>query len=112
DSRTTLKVDFDGLRAFVLVAELGGFSKPATQSHVTQTALTRRIQRLESYLDVRLLARTTPSVHLTAVGREFFPQARRLVDEMMSAATRLRDMSRLGRGNITLACITTLMHYS
>ena len=107
-----MKIDFDGLRGFVLVAELGGFSKAAAQLHVTQTALTRRVQRLESYLDVRLLDRTTRSVHLTAVGREFLPQARRLVEEMMSAATRVRDMSRLGKGNITVASIPTMAHYA
>jgi DNA-binding transcriptional LysR family regulator len=107
-----VKIDFDALHGFVLVAELGGFSKAATQLHVTQTALTRRIQRLESYLDVRLLDRTTRSVHLTAIGREFLPQARRLVDEMTSAVTRLRDMSRLGKGNITVASIPTMAHYA
>ena len=77
-----VKIDIDGIQAFVLVADLGGFSKAADQLHLTQTALTRRIQKLEAYLSVRLLDRTTRSVHLTAVGREFLPQARRLVNEM------------------------------
>src|SRR5574337_481714 len=31
-----MKIDFDGIQAFVAIAELGGFSKAAEQLHVTQ----------------------------------------------------------------------------
>jgi DNA-binding transcriptional LysR family regulator len=107
-----VKIDFDGIQAFVLVAELGGFSRAADRLHLTQTALTRRIQKLEAYLSVRLLDRTTRSVQLTAVGRDFLPQARRLVDEATSAVDRLKDMSRLGRGNVAIASIPTMAHHT
>jgi DNA-binding transcriptional LysR family regulator len=107
-----MKIDFDGIQAFVLVAETGGFGKAASQLHLTQTALTRRIQKLEVYLDVRLLDRTTRSVQLTAVGREFLPQARRLVAETTSAVDRLKDMSRLGKGNVTIASVPTMAHHT
>jgi len=38
-----MKIDFDGVQAFVTVAELGGFGKAARLLNLTQTALTRRI---------------------------------------------------------------------
>ena len=107
-----MKIDFDGIQAFVLVAELGGFGRAADRLHLTQTALTRRIQKLEAYLSVRLLDRTTRSVQLTAVGRDFLPQARRLVDETTSAVDRLKDMSRLGKGNVAIASIPTMAHHT
>jgi DNA-binding transcriptional LysR family regulator len=103
-----MKIDFDGIQAFVRVAELGGFNKAADQLHLTQTALTRRIQKLEAYLGVRLLDRTTRSVELTVVGREFLPQAQRLVAEMTLAFSRLKDVSRHAIGNVTLASIPTM----
>jgi DNA-binding transcriptional LysR family regulator len=105
-----MKIDFDGVQAFVTIAELGGFGKAAERLHLTQTALTRRIQKLESYLGVRLIDRTTRSVSLTAVGRDFLPQAGRIVNDMTSALDRLKDMSRLGVGNITMASIPTMAH--
>ena len=52
-----MKIDFAGIQAFVSVAEQGGFGKAANQLHVTQTALTRRVQKLEAYLGLRLLDR-------------------------------------------------------
>jgi DNA-binding transcriptional LysR family regulator len=103
-----MKIDFDGVQAFVMIAELGGFNKAARELHVTQTALTRRIQKLEAYLGLKLLDRTTRRVELTVVGREFLPQARSLVQEMTSAVERLKDMSQHSRGNFTLACIPTM----
>jgi len=103
-----MKVDFDGVQAFVAVAELGGFSRAARELHLTQTALTRRVQKLEAYLGLKLLDRTTRRVELSTVGREFLPQARALVQDMTSAVERLKDMSRSGSGQLALACIPSM----
>lgn len=103
-----MKIDFDGIQAFVEVAELGGFHKAADRLHISQTALTRRVQKLESYLGLRLLDRTTRSVELTAVGEEFLPKARAIVGETNSAVVRLREMSRSSRGSFTLACVPSM----
>lgn len=103
-----MKIDFDGIQAFVVIAELGGFSKAAEHLHVTQTALTRRVQKLEAYLGLRLLDRTTRFVELTAVGRDFLPQAKSIVSDMTLAVGRLKDMSRNSRGSFTLACVPTM----
>lgn len=107
-----MKIDFDGIQAFVRIAELGGFNKAADDLHLTQTALTRRLQKLETYLGVRLLDRTTRSVELTVVGREFLPQAQRMVAEMTSAFARLKDVSRLTTGSVTLAAIPTMASHT
>jgi DNA-binding transcriptional LysR family regulator len=103
-----MKIDFDGVQAFVMIAELGGFNKAAQQLHITQTALTRRIQKLEAYLGMKLLDRTTRRVELTPVGREFLPQARHIVYDMTSAVERLKDMSLRALGHFTLACIPSM----
>ncbi len=57
------------LRAFVAVAELSSFRAAATELHLSQPALSRRIEKLEDALGVRLFDRTTRSVEMTAVGR-------------------------------------------
>ncbi len=103
-----MKIDFDGLQAFVCVAELGSFVKAAQQLHLTQTALTRRIQKLEGLLDTRLLDRTTRKVELTATGRDFLPQARHLVLDATRTLERVRDKAQLGGGHFTLACVPSL----
>lgn len=103
-----MKIDFDGIQAFVAIADLGGFSKAAEQLHVTQTALTRRIQKLESYIGLKLLDRTTRYVQLTSVGRDFLPRAKAIVGEVTRTMEGLKDMSKHSQGSFTLACVPTM----
>jgi len=105
-----MKLDIDGIQAFVLIAELGGFQKAAERLNLTQTALSRRIQRLEDYLGLKLLDRTTRSVVLTVVGRSFLPQAERLVEELTRSVDQLKDMSRSASGNVTMACMPSMTY--
>lgn len=106
-----MKIDFDGIQAFVSVAELGAFNKAADKLSITQAALTRRIQKLESYLGLRLIDRTTRHMELTVVGKEFLPKARTLVYDMTSAFSQLKDVSKNAKGNFTLACVPTMATY-
>jgi len=64
---TSYNVDLADLRAFISVAELGAFHEAAEQLNLSQSALTRRVQKLEEALDVALLQRTTRRVELTTV---------------------------------------------
>lgn len=103
-----MKLNIDGVQAFVLIAQLGSFQRAAEKLSLDQTALTRRLQRLESYLGLKLLNRTTRSVSLTAVGRDFMPQAQRLVDELTHSVERLKGVSKTAKGDVTIACLAFL----
>ncbi|MBX3652398.1 MAG: LysR family transcriptional regulator [Burkholderiales bacterium] len=100
-----MKINIDGIQAFVAIARYGSYQKAADYLKLTQTALTRRIQRLEGYLQVSLLERSTHSVTLTKVGEEFLPQAKRLVEELTWSVDRLKGMARNSSGDVTIACI-------
>ena len=63
-----MNFDLPDLRAFVSVAKLGSFSAAAEELHLSQPALSRRIEKLESALGVRLFHRTTRKVDMTTVG--------------------------------------------
>ncbi len=51
-----------------MVAEEGSFTRAAARSGVSQSALSQIIRGLEARLGLRLFARTTRSVSLTAAG--------------------------------------------
>jgi DNA-binding transcriptional LysR family regulator len=102
-----MNIDVDGLLAFTHIAELGTFHQAAKALFISQSALSRRIAKLESNLGVRLLDRTTRKVKLTAVGRDFVPRARRLVEELETSFAGLRDVAKRGVGHITFACVPT-----
>ncbi len=103
-----MKVDLEGFEAFVAVAEHGSFSKAAAQLHITQTALTRRIQKFELALGLKVLDRSTRHVALSSVGREFLPEARAILRDVRSSVERLSGVSRNAGGQVTLACLPSM----
>lgn len=62
----------DLVQSFLTVAEQLNFRRSAEWLNLDQSALTRRIQRLEHHLGFRLLDRTTREVVLTPAGRTFY----------------------------------------
>jgi DNA-binding transcriptional LysR family regulator len=103
-----MRIDVPGLEGLIAIAEQGNFRKAARALHITQTALTRRLQNLEALLGVTLVERTTRSVALTAVGLDFVPQARRLLAELTAALVELEETGKARRGNVTIACVPTV----
>jgi DNA-binding transcriptional LysR family regulator len=103
-----MKIDTLGVQAFLAIAEHGGFRKAAESLHITQTALTRRLQNLEQNLGVRLVERTTRSVALTRIGRDFLPQGNRLLSDLSSALSEIRSSGKTRRGDVAIACVPTV----
>jgi DNA-binding transcriptional LysR family regulator len=102
-----MKIDTLGIQAFTAIAEHGGFRHAAASLHISQTALTRRLQNLESNLGVKLVERTTRAVALTKVGKDFFPQAKRLLIELAEALTEIQQDGKSSSGSVCIACVPT-----
>jgi DNA-binding transcriptional LysR family regulator len=96
------------LEAFLGVARLGSFTRAARSLHMSQPALTVRIRHLEDALGVRLLDRTTRSVALTQVGREFLPVVERVLGEIDAVALNARELAGKQRGLVTVAALPSI----
>ncbi len=103
-----MKIDTLGVQAFVAIAEGGSFRQAAQTLNVTQTAITQRLRKLESYLGVVLVERTTRHCALTEIGERFLPQARRLLGELADALTEIRETGMSQRGDVSIACVPTI----
>lgn len=106
-----MNFDLGDLRAFVAVAELGSFRAAAETIHLSQPALSRRIEKLEDALGVRLFDRDTRNVELTAVGRDFARKSRALLGELDSMLLGVRDVAAHRWGQVTIACVPSTVHY-
>jgi DNA-binding transcriptional LysR family regulator len=106
-----MKLDTLGMQAFKAIANEGSFHQAADVLHITQTALTRRLQNLEANLGVRLVERTTRSLALTGIGKEFLPHCDRLLAELQTTLVELRESGKAQRGNISIACVPTVGVY-
>lgn len=84
-------LDLTALRSFVTVAETGGVTKAAGFLHLTQSAVSMQLKRLEESLGLALLDRSSRSVSLTAAGEQLLSYARRMLDLNDQAILRLTD---------------------
>ena len=106
-----MNFDLADLRAFVAVAKLSSFRAASEELHLSQPALSRRIEKLEDALGVRLFHRTTRKVDLTAVGREFNRRANDLLDGLEQSLLGIRDVSDRVTGEVTIACIPSAIRF-
>src|ERR1700751_3853457 len=82
-------LDFELLRAFVAVADCGGFHRAAERLNLTQSTISQQIKRLELETKRPLFRRTTRSVALTDDGEMLLGDARRLLQLEEAARHRL-----------------------
>lgn len=80
-SRSVRTPDLVELRSFVAAADLGSLGRAALRMHVSQPALSKRLQSLEAVAGVQLLERSPRGVRLTPAGRRLYEQARRVLHE-------------------------------
>ena len=74
-------MELEDLRAFVTVVEAGSVSGAARELYVTQSAVTRRLQRLETSIGTSLLDRRTRPASLTGPGQVVLERCRRLLND-------------------------------
>lgn len=101
-------VSFDDVVAFIQVAKYQSFLLAAENLLITQSALSRRIKKLEERLGVVLLDRTTRSVNLSTMGREFLPEAQRVVEEFNRSVSDFSELIQIKRGFVSFSCNNTI----
>jgi LysR family positive regulator for ilvC len=99
-------MDMRALRIFLTVADTLSFSRSSEQLHVSLSAVSRAIQRLEQEVGQQLLERDNRSVRLSPAGREFRAYARKTLAEWQQLRLRLNAESDIA-GEIRVFCSVT-----
>lgn len=98
------------LQAFLAVAETGSFQKAAHKCGVTQSAISRQIQGLETDLGVSLFHRSTQA-KLTVAGERLFPRAKKICHEWQTATQELSDLMAGKQPELCVAAIHSICAY-
>jgi DNA-binding transcriptional LysR family regulator len=93
-------LDLRLVRCFTVLAEHGHFGRAADALHLTQSSLSRQINRLEQQVGARLLDRGPRGSRLTEAGEVFLPLATAVLRSSAQAATRARAAARPSRVTI------------
>lgn len=100
-------MNIDSLRSFYLIAKEGNISNVTTSVHLTQSALSQQIQRLENELSKKLFIRNNTGVELTSDGiivLKYVEHILRIHDKMMTELAETGNTSSVIR---IQACNTT-----
>ncbi len=78
-------LDIKLLEDFVCLARLENFTAAARERYITQSALSRRIKALETWLGTELINRKSKKFNLTPQGRIFVPEAEVILRRLYNA---------------------------
>lgn len=100
-------MDINQLKSFISVAQTLNFSEAARRNQITQPSISHHISELEKYLGSPLFIRSRRSVSITDAGRDFLPYAIEMVEIAEKAAFQIRQRESGGRGQVSIAALTT-----
>jgi DNA-binding transcriptional LysR family regulator len=104
-------MELDRLEALVAVADAGTITAAARHLHLSQSALSRRLQQLEAELGTTLLVRGRSGVELTATGRQTVAHARAIVARCDELRRRLGELRGLETGTLRVGGGATATSY-
>src|SRR5436309_13027732 len=91
---------FPALETLLAVARTGCVGAPARQRHITASAVSQQIRRVETHFGIKLFERAGRGVRLTATGEAALPVVRELWSGAESAFGQLAELA--GRPAVTL----------
>src|ERR1700678_633702 len=100
-------LNFERLRTLHAVAARGSVNAAATALHVTNSAVSQQIAKLESELGQSLLERSGRSVRLTDAAAALVARTQRMLSEMESAEAEFDAQRNRVFGQITVAAFPT-----
>lgn len=108
-----LSMDLNHLRAFVGVAEEGGFCKAATRLGVAQPSISQQVRRLEKHLGNALFDRLGRQTVLTEAGRALLPRAKAILADVreIESGFGLETGDRQSPGRLVVGAIPTIAPY-
>ncbi|HBV2559704.1 LysR family transcriptional regulator [Klebsiella pneumoniae] len=103
--------DFNDLYAFRALMEYGSFRLAAESICLSQSALSRRIEKLETALGNRLFDRTTRRVTLTLYGQNFAERSEQLLAHVETVLADISQVSKARTGLVTVATVPSAAYY-
>lgn len=100
-------MNIKSLQLFIHLCDSKNFSKTAAAMHISPSALSRQIQKLEDGTRQILFIRDNRSVELTSAGKKLLPVALNIVGEWQQYSAQLIGNEQELKGEIRLFCSVT-----
>lgn len=96
---------------FVSLAETCSFQETAALMNVSQSALTKHIQKLEDELGATLFIRSQHGVRVSEYGKQYYPYAKQIIQIQADAVASLKKMNDQGKNVLSIVFNPILGQY-
>ncbi len=100
--------DINDMMVFLAVVESGSFTVAAERLGIPKANVSRKVSRLEEFLGVTLLGRSTRSQHLTDVGKRYLMHCKRIHEEVDLAEAAVFETLHTYKGTIKIGASVTI----
>ncbi len=107
-SNSSINLSARDLDAFLALAQAQSFTRAAERCHLSQSAFSQKIARIEQVAGVALFDRSTRHVSLTPEGEVFAQQAARIQQDLQHAVSQLRGLATLRVGKVAVAALPSV----
>lgn len=104
-----MNISLRQLKMFVVVASKLSYSHACKELFMSQSALSRAIQDIESQMGTLLFNRSTRAMSLTESGLQFFPYAQKLIKEIEQALKVIHKGDDALAGTLTIAAASSVV---
>lgn len=96
---------------FVSLAETCSFQETAARMNVSQSALTKHIQKLEDELGSTLFIRSQHGVRVSEYGKQYYPYAKQIIQIQADAVASLKKLDDQGKNVLSIVFNPILGQY-
>lgn len=107
---SVLDIDLHQIQLFLMMAEVRNFSKAATQMHMTQPTLSRRISLLEDTIGVKLFDRDKRPVALTPAGRFLMDEWMDIYARFQTSIEKAQDLDQADEKKLIVSTMDSTRH--
>jgi DNA-binding transcriptional LysR family regulator len=100
------------LQVFEKVASHLNYSRAAEELYLSQPAVSMQIKQIEGHIGLPLFEQMGKKIFLTEAGRELFPYARNIAQQLEELEAVFDEMKGLGRGRLTLSVVNTANYFT
>src|SRR5262245_9309051 len=104
-------MELEDLRIFLAVVRRGTLTAAGEETHLSQPAITRRLQGLERRLGARLFEREGRRLRLTDAGAHFQRRAEGILEQVWDLATEVAAFGEGARGQLRIGATVTACLY-
>jgi DNA-binding transcriptional LysR family regulator len=101
-------MELSEIEAFVTISRSGGFTRAAGILHLSQPAISRRIELLERELGAPLFERLAGGIRLNGAGESFLPYAQQVLAALEDGKAAVHALEEEEQGTLTLSLVGTL----